>query len=424
MKKIILTLAATAMMFSAYSQKLRDAQKSISEAQANLIVQSTGEAIKHINEAKTVLEVLEQDPKMQQDFKFWLAKAQAYSIMSEIPDFAAQNPHEVYSDAIDKALALDMKKTINASGAKTLIINNGFSHFNNGVNAMNASKFAEATHSFEEAHKYLNLDGGKLVKGSPQAEDILAKSIFMGGTSAYYAEDYNKAVKYLEMASKNPSTAKESNVYLNLANAYGKLNQRDKQLATIQAGKKLFAEDANIFAAEINYYIDVGETDKVISGLKDQIKTTPTRDDYHYNLGLTYMELVKRDAGKETELNHLINAREAFKQARQLKPENHNYSYYEGTALFNAAALTQEKAISTKDAAEREKFLSDKEKFFNDAVPLFQAVHKHYKSQDKSKLQNTDLAKWEQSLRALSRIYAEFNQTENYDAIQRELRDL
>lgn len=424
MKKILLTVFAAGMMFSAYSQKLKDATASFKKAQEFHLIQSTGETIKHLNETKRVLDALESDAKVQGDVNFWMTKAQTYLLMSDIPDFAPQNPLKTAAAALDKALQLDKKKALNFSGAKETIINMGFSYFNYGVADVNASRFAEATKNFEEAYRYLNTDNGAVVKGIANAEEYRFKALQMSGTAAYYAEDYQKAVKYLEAAIKDSRAANESNLYLNLANAYGKVNKKDKQLATIQEGKTKFKDDPNIFAAEINYYIDNGETEKVISGLKEQIAKTPDRDDYHYNLGLTYLELVKRNSGKQEELPYLLQAAESFKQARNLKNDNVNYAYYEGTSLYNAAVFLHDQAKNMSDAAKASKLSGERDQYFKQAIPIFQSVVTMYKSKDKSKLTNSDLAKWEQTLKALSRIYAQFNMEDEYKQVQAELEKL
>lgn len=424
MKKLLLTLAAVCTIAVGYSQKLKDAKKSIKTAQEMLLIQSTGEAIKNINEAKKTIDALASDEKNTKDPEYWYTKATLYSLMQEVPDFASSNPFQTSSEAIDKAIQLDMKKTLKFEGASNLIINNGFYHFNNGVNQMNGNQYSEAAKSFEDAYRYLNVDNGSAFKEVKQVDTIKAKALYMGGVSAYYGGDYGSAAKYLDMAAKNPVTAKESNVYLNLANTYGKLNQRDKQLATIEAGKKLFPEDANIFAAEINYYIDGGETDKVITKLEDQIKSSPNRDDYHYNLGLTYMELVKRNSGKDGELENLLKAKESFKNAARINSGNVNYKYYQGTAAFNAAALVNDKIMNTKDMSKMSELAKERDAYFNESIPLFAEVNTYYKGQDKSKLATSDMAKWEQALRALSRMYAEMDKTAEYEAIQKDLEKL
>ncbi len=424
MKKILLALLAVCTLTVAYSQKLRDAKKSLKNAQEKMMAMKTDEAVKELNEAKNTLEALAADPKMIADPDYWMTKAFVYSFMAEVPEFADADPMATASTSIDKALQIDVKKTLKIEGAKELIANNGFNHFNNGVNNANRSDYKQAEQDFEKAYNMLNLDEGKTFKGHGQIDTIKSKSLYMHGLTAYYAEDYTASTKSLELASQNPITAKESSLYLNLANAYGKLKQREKQLATIEKGKKLFPDDANIFAAEVNYYIDGGESDKVVAKLEEQIKKDPKREDYHYNLGLTYMELVKRNSGKPEELTYLEKASQSFHNAADINPENPSYYYYEGTALFNAGATVNDELMKTTDMSAMKKLEDKRNTIFKKAIPAFNKVNELYKKKDKSKLSQNDLSKWEQSLRALTKIYAELDMTTEYNQVVDELNKL
>lgn len=424
MKKILLAVLAFSVISVGYGQKLRDAQKHLRNAQEKMATMKMADASNSLKEATKTLDALAGNEKVTSKVDYWMTKAFVYSMMAEMKEFASSNPMSVSSEAIDQALKINVNKALEVDGAKNLIINNGFQYFNSGVNNANSNNYKQATTDFEKAYYYLNLKDGKAFGTLPQVDTIRSKALYMNGVSAFYSDNYNQAVKSLELSAKDPITANESNVYLNLANAYGKLNNREKQLATIEKGKKLFPNDANIFAAEINYYIDGGESEKVVAKLEEQIKKEPGREDYHYNLGLTYMELVKRNTGKPEEMTYLLKARESFHNAAEINKDNVNYLYYEGTALFNAAATVDEQLGNETDINKMKKIQEDRNTLFREVIPIFTKVNSKFKQQDKSKLNTSDLAKWEQSLRALAKIYAVLDMTDEYNAVNADLEKL
>lgn len=421
MKKIVLLIATLGMFSMGYSQKLRDAKKSLKEAQDLLVLKNEGDAVKKLTEAKTVIETLLQDPKNAKDAETWYYKAAIYMLMQEVPQFSSTGPYKVAYESLDKAISLNKKKTLEIEGAKNLILNNGFYAYNDGIQNLNTNKYKEATTNFAATYDLLNMDNGATFKEMKQIDTIKASALMLGGNAAYYGEDYAAAVKSLELAMSNPIVANESSIYLNLANSYGKLNQKDKQIATIEKGKKIFPKDGNIIAAEINYYIDNNQVETVIAKLENEIKANPEKDDYYYNLGLTYLQLVEKYKETPEELNYWQKAFDNFGKARKLKAENVEYNYVEATAAFNMGAIYNNQMVTSKNEAEIAKLQKQRDQSFRAAIPGFEMFNKSNKSKDISKMTNTQKSNWERALRALSNIYANLDMMEQYNAIKSQL---
>jgi len=416
MKKSLLLatlLMGSTMMFS-QKKAVNDANAQITKAQEFRLLQRNSEALELIQKAQTALDGAINDPSTSAKYDTWMSRAIAYSLYGQLEPSKGAQYFAIAKESLFKAYELDPKKTAKYDNILELISNLAFNYYNLGVTSMNEAKYKDAQSQLTSAYDVLDFDNGKLLPKNTLADTVKLQSNYYAGLCAYYAEDYKGTIELLDRAINHPITAGEVNAYITLANAYAKTNNKSKQLETINKGKSKFPNDPNIATAEINYYIESGELETVTKKINEELAQNPNRDDLYYNLGLIDIELIKKGVKNEDEEIAMYNkAFEHFKKASDIKSDI-KYDYVLGLSAFNAGAIYNNRIQKVFDEKEQLKIEKDRNVYFEKAQSYYLKIHNHYSSKDKSKLTNSDLSIWQESLKALKSIALAYNNEADY----------
>lgn len=276
------------------------------------------------------------------DNPYVLSLTNAGELLSSAPDALF-----IATDAYSKSLSLDSK--YNKDELNSLISNLVFSHFNNGVNEMNASKFQAAAKSFEAVCTVAAIDKGNFYKGVPQIDTLAANAKYYQGYSLNQAGD-DKAIALLEESAKSPFI-NTSDVYIMLLDTYEKQNNDTKwtELNKIARGK--FPKDKKLLDNEINYNIKMGKSEESIARLKEGITADPGNIDRYILLGQAYYQIANPEKGSKpaNAKDMEKNALEQFTKVIEKDANNVYGQFFSGLIYFNQGKEINDVMIKADD---------------------------------------------------------------------------
>ncbi len=383
MKKYILLASVLLGSTLSYAQKakiqdalnyLKDkdvpaAKKAIDEATAN---ESTASSAKAWLIKGVVYQAISTPAEMMPSLQFIMGD-KIYDIdVSSAASLKASTPNadQEAINAYKKSIALDPKYDKNSFLPLLSIM--GIVNFNAGVNSMNKSNFNEAMKAFQSVVDLGDIDGGKLWKGLPQVDTLVASSRMYKGNCAFQLSKDDEAISILEECIKSPIT-QTADVYVMLSDIYERKNDDTKWLALMKEAKAKFPSDKRIINNEINYYLKKGKGEESIAKLKEGIAAEPNRTDLLNILGQTYYNMANPEKGarpanaKELEQNAL----QSYTKAAEINPKDIYSQYYLGQLYYNQAKnMTDE--MNKADDKTYEKMKPQRDELLNKSLPYLE----------------------------------------------------
>lgn len=287
---------------------------------------------------------------------------------------------------VASAFAFGQKKDANALNAQLQEANKV------AMDAYNAKNYAAAAPKFMEVYDLLKSTGQDnkiymyyaglshaLANNSDQSIKIytdLINSGFTGVETTYTAKEkktgqvVNLDKATWELMKKNPdysdfkteqSKSVEPELYETLASLLLNAKKSGEALTIIEKGLAKYPNNAKLKEAQTSAYLASGNTDKFVSGLKEQLAKNPNDTTNWYNLGVM-------QAKTPATVN---DALESFKKAIQLKPDfadaHQNLVYT--TIGDDATIVKQINALRKDKPDEASKLIDERRERFNKALP-------------------------------------------------------
>jgi hypothetical protein len=355
-----------------------------------------------LQEAKTMIDLCEADPKLSLDGEVFYYKGLIYASLdttkSEAFKALSDKPLEIALEAFAKADKMAGKKeyyiTDQTTGLpilKSQQIGNLNAHYvNSGYN------------------KYRNendLEGGLLdIEKSILINPNDTLAYLIGGFIANEAEQYDKALNYLENNYiKGGGTSVDA--YRIILNIYSRAKEdKAKALEIAQLGKAKFPNNTEFPRVEIGLLIDTGKEAEAKSGLEKAITAEPNDPILHFYLG--YVNFRLKD---------MPSAKSCFETAIKLDPKNFD------AHLFLAKVVSDEannikKEMNSLGITEKDK----KRKFELDKIYLekLKIALPYWENAEKMKPDDSDV------LDALYSIYLDLDMTAQVKRIEKRYKEL
>jgi cellobiose-specific phosphotransferase system component IIA len=421
MKKIILLTAGFGISIASMAQKseVRSAINYLND--------------KEYDKAKKSIEAAVNDDDTKNDAKTWYIRGVVYLGLQAQP--ANQGKDTYYKEATKSFLksisldpkyeAMDMNLKLNAVATYS---------FNDGINAFRNHAYADAYNYFGEVITIRNVEEGKRLAKFPELDTIARQSSLYQGYSAYYSDQYDKALDALQKAKTDP-VVKDTAIYTMLADIYD-MQKKDAELSAIIAeGRSVYPTSKALAIKELNYYIKSGRTAELVGKLEEAVAKEPDNADLLYSLGGTYDNLANpkdktgADLPKPAEYEtYFGKAEKAYADAAKNGPGRGDISYSLGALYFNRAVLVNEdmnKIVGTS-AAEMKQYDALKnmrEGWFNKALPYLEQTYNFY-SPNAATLAGEDRTTYMGSIIAMKEIYAKQNKLDKSMEMKKKLEEI
>ena len=414
MKKVITLLlcvfAITATMQAQDDPKkmMRKADRSF--AKYNLDQENNKE---ELTEAKNLIDQVVKSSEYSNDAEAWLIKGQVYDAMSTEdikskiidPNAAAKYPDAPFIayESFAKAFSYADKSRYQSDALRGMqSIAQSFNAIGNGyLQTQEYAKAYKPLNNLLKIHSTLTRNDEQPIF---QSEKDLNQQKYVVAVCAMQAGDMERSEELLTELYKKEY--EESAVYSTLFDLYMQQGKKEMAQEVLTTGKKLFPENTQLLFAEINYYIQSEQYDKLEVKLKEAIEREPDNPSVRSAMGNVYMKLYNDaiDTGSvEDGSEFKEKAIDYFQQTIELDANSFDAYYSIGSIYFNeAAALTQqmsELGMSSEEQKKYQQLKEETEKLFNQALPYFKKAEK---------LNPGD----QSTLTALREIYARMNDYE------------
>ena len=283
---------------------------------------------------------------------------------------AAADAYDAYATAMKIADRKNEQKEIQ-TGIKELE-----GHLNNyAIVAYQNKEFADAYENFSRS--LMAYDAVKLMGDKSRLDDtpeLLADQYFFTAVSAYYADNKQAAIPYLEKLYADGSD--EGFVYEALYNIYAETDT-DKALVYLGKGREMKPDDTGLLFAEINHYLRVGETDKLISNLEVALEKEPDNISIYTTIGSVYDQLQQKEEDATKAAAYFEKAQGYYNEVLARDANNFDAQYSIGALYYNKAAkyvdvlnelASDFSAAGTKKYDETKVVMDD---LFKEALPYF-----------------------------------------------------
>ncbi len=300
-----------------------------------------------LDEAKTMIDVCETDPKLALDAKTWFYSGMIYMSLD-----TTKNPkyNSLASNAFEKSLASFAKAdelnknsknelfyTDNSSFipvTKTEVIDRMSGHYLNlGAAAYQEDDYDAALHNFERAQK---------VKPSDTT------SYFYAGIVANSDEQYARAAEYMKSYQANGGVAIEA--YYVRINAAAQTDKA-KAVDLAREAKARYPANVELPKMELQYLIELERVQEAKVGLEAAIKTEPNNVVLHYFLAFTNFRMGDYEAAKAS-----------CEQALKIDPKSFDAQILLAKAYYVDAEniKKQMNSLGITDADKKKRFELDK----------------------------------------------------------------
>lgn len=416
MKAVFPLMAGVMISAAAWGQK-----QNIQNANNELRNKNHKEAIEYINKAIA-------DPSTKDDPKAWYVKGNIYMDMQNLPEYKAQGPYKEAADAYMQVVTL--KPTYEKDAINPMLIYAAQMFYNEAVVAYNNKSYDEAYKLAGKAVAIRNLEEGKRFASNKGFDTVSASALTIQTYSAYYGNKTNEALPLINEMKNNP-IARDANVYLMLADLYGKQGAADKQIATLEEGRAAYPDNPNLRNEELNYYIKTGKQDLLMKKLEDAVAKDPNSGVLQFNLANGYMGLAApkdatgKDLPKPSNYNEYIGkAESAYMAALKAEPTNAEYNYNTGVLYYNQATEInkQMNQLGTTPADDKKykELETVRNGLFDKAAPYFESSYSQLEPKASS-LSPEDKVTYQSALVALKEIYAKQNKLDKSGEMKKKL---
>jgi tetratricopeptide (TPR) repeat protein len=171
---------------------------------------------------------------------------------------------------------------------------------NDAANFYTNENYTEALRYFEIVYKLTLHDKNQKLKQNGITTNKMLLNMYY---CANEMKDKNMSRKYLNMLIENKY--EDPKLYIFLANSYFDENNPEKGLETIQKGREMYPTDKGLLTEEINFYLDKGETDILMSRFSEAIEAEPDNDNYYYFRGTLYHQRKSYEAAEKDYLKSI-----------------------------------------------------------------------------------------------------------------------
>jgi tetratricopeptide (TPR) repeat protein len=290
----------------------------------------------------------------------------------EKPAVTAFNAYAKALEMVEKRR--DRKKAV--SGMQALqgtLSNKGIFHYED-------KEYSIAYENFDALLKSHEILQGMGEESGLKEEDF-NRQLYITGLAALNAEMMDKAEmlfqKLYDMEYDEPA------IYEALYTIKSEKTSPEDAYPVLEKGKRLYPEDVSLLFAEINHYLKLGQSEKLIDKLKLAIDAEPENPSLYSVLGNAYETIYQKRAreGKEDEAQEAFNqALSYYDQARELDDTNITAIYSAGALYYNRAAQLTQKMLELQDDYSKEgieKYNEMRDQViaeFDKALPYFKQV--------------------------------------------------
>ncbi len=303
-----------------------------------------------LDKAKVEIDKASQHPKTMNDPKTWLYRGIIYYGIATSPLPAYKN---LDTNAAVKALqALEKAKELDKKGKYKQDINLNLSNMTNvfykiGADRFNAKDYKKSIKAFEYAYRVAQ-DKGSF--------DTVAA--FNVGMSAVLAKKPDVASKYLkECIDRNFN---DPRLYMFYERSLKQLGDTTGAMQALVLGRKRYPDNLKLLLEEAQTYLERGESDKLITSLKEAIAkdtANPNNANFNFLIGKSY-----DDEG------NVDTAELYYKRAIKINPKFFEVYYNIGAIYVNRASENQKEANDLPlSATKKYNILNNKA---NDALKL------------------------------------------------------
>ena len=350
----MLTIFATATTVS-FSQK-KNVTSAIMLAKKNKFVKAQS----YIDKA-----TIHEDTK--ENAKTWIWRANIYAGLIGSKSDAAKELRTKLDVGSELMEAMKMTSKLDTKGyysrdlrALAAPMYNNF--VNVGITSYNNKEYEKAFKSFTNSQQYGLLIG-------------LTDSIgaYYSGRSADILKDYDNAIlNYKKCVEIQYGGA---DLYLNLAEAFNKVEKPEEAAKVMEMAKDKFPNNANIILSRVKTLLSLGKPDEAKVELEKALAKDLNNYALQYAAGITYNEMeLYNDAVK------------AYKKALEINPTDYNSKFNISVVYNNIVAEmnTLVNAIDYSETAKYDKAKAEMIAYINDVLPF---VEETFKVQEESAIQ-------------------------------------
>lgn len=421
LKRLILFSSLGLLSLSTFAQKakVREATRELNAAIEARAKQDSNKEKESLKKAISAIDEATKHEKTKDNSNTWLTKAEIYINLNHNKDLQShENTYEA-TKALEKAVALD-EKVMRNPGYPQLKFQLGVDYYNIAVQAYQASDYKKAFEQFDEVKNTLKEERKNMFKDLPMVDTVRSQSSLLQGYAAFYAEKNDDAIAIFQEAKNDPIVNQDPNIYYIMAEAYKKKKDMDAMLKTLEEGREKFPEDENLSTLELNYYLESGNVDKMLSKLKEAVKANPNDPELIFNLGIIQADLANNAKDENEKKQYNKDALKSYEKALALDPQNGKFNYQMGAFHFNKAAVINSE-MQSLPISEQKKYDAlelERNKIFEEAIPFLEDARMSFQRNARN-LSHNDKIFYKQSLEALSNIYAILNKMD----LVKEIRD-
>jgi tetratricopeptide (TPR) repeat protein len=339
--------------------------------------------------AKENIDEAAENPSTSTKAKTWYYRGNVYweinNSKHEEHKTLSANPLEEAVKSYAKVVELEPKGQY-TDDSKIKILQAGNLMVNSGVEAFTNEDYNKALKMFESSVYFKTFIG---------IVDTIG--INNSALAAVSAKDYDKAIANFEKLLSF-HVEKNGNNFITLSKAYKEKGNKEKAIQTLQEGRRLFPDDANLITEELNYYLIGGQTKEAEEMLRLAIEKDPSNPVLYFAAGTIYDKLGDREATLRN-----------YKKAIEVNPEYYDAYYNLGAYIFNEGKILQDKANDEKEMKKYEagKKLADEK--FKEALPYLE------KAVD-LKPDDIDIAN------ILLQLYGRLSMDEKFEALKKKIK--
>ncbi len=426
MKKIILIITAIGLSIPGFSQ-----EKYLTAARTALTKSND------LDEAKEDIDKAMASPGMQENPKALLTKGEIYIGLMGVEKYKPSHPYREGAQALIKLA--ELKPDYEKDETDIVLLTSAGLYYNDAITAYSnkgdTGRYAVSADLFKNVLRIRDLNGGKRYDRFPamamqRIDTVVAKTKMYLALCNYFTGKYADAVPLLVAAKDNPITKPTTNatyLYENLIDAYEKLKESDKELATIQEARAAFPDNTGLRNDELNYYMVTGKQDELVKKLEVEAAKDPTNAEMQFNIAIVYTGLANPKTGKKPDnrAELIAKAEDAFLKSVKIAPENPDYNYNLGGFYNNQAKEINDQmnAITGTSAAEQKKYDDLKVKrdaLFEKALPYIEKAYNAYDAKAGS-LKPAEKSAYSGSIQVLMQIYSIQSKMDKVDVLKKKI---
>lgn len=390
MKRFILSLVLALPVLGLFSQSLDKAKEYL---KAN-----------KLPDAKTEIDKVVADPKLQKDPQAWYFKSKIYTAIaandqmkSQVPDALSQS-----FDALQKYVQTDDKLLFTLMQEQYKPATDIYQgYFQAGAANYNAGKFAEASTDFKGALTTLDY----MQKKGWVRQTLDTNSIFYAGICAEKANNRDQAVIYYQTIADSGITKIGGNdmteIYKWVVDYYHQKKDMANTAKYLAIGERIYPNDLFWPDTELEIARKGGNKDTLFATYDAILKKFPNNHLFYYNYGLEmYQYATDTSSGKRPANSEELTSKAQvnLNKSLEIKPDYPQAALVLGQINYNAGVdLTQSsktiKGTKPEDVKKRTDIKAQATKKFDEALPYLEKVDQNLGAKGKLKQEDKSVLK-------------------------------